>query len=89
MSQPYTKDILNSLYHSVITTGLAVPFSIIGTKMTKLDVSDPAKPDLGRFWHFTEFGKLTLVIFGYNIGCCYKRVLVNSKLIPDHVINIK
>ena len=60
MSQPYTKDILNSLYNSVITTGLAVAYSIIGTKMTKLDVGDPAKPD------FTDFGKLTLVIFGYN-----------------------
>ena len=49
MSQPYTKDILNSLYHSFITTGLAVAYSIIGTKMIKLDVGDPAKPDLEDF----------------------------------------
>ena len=45
MSQTYTKDILNSLYHSGITTGLAVAFSIIETKIIKLDIGDPAKPD--------------------------------------------
>ena len=43
MSQPYTKDILNSLYHSVITTGQAVAYSIIGTKIIKLDVGDQAR----------------------------------------------
>ena len=58
-------------------------YSIIGTKMIKLDVGDPAKPD------FADFDKLTLVIFGYNFACCYKRLLVHSKLIPDDVINTK
>ena len=40
MSQQYvppTKDIINTLYHSAIITGLAVAYSVIGKKLIKLE----------------------------------------------------
>ena len=80
MTQPYAKDILNTIYHSAITTGLAVGYSILGKKMIRLDVGDSAKPDLA------DFSKLTLVI---TLAVATKDWLVNSKLIPGDIINNK
>jgi len=56
MSVPPTKDIINTLYHSAIITGLAVGYSMIGKKLVKLDVGDQSKPDL------KDFIKLTAII---------------------------
>ena len=80
MTQPYKKDILNTLYHSAIATGLAVGYSILGKKMIRLDVGDPAKPDLA------DFGKLTLVI---TLAVATKVWQVNCKILPADIINNK
>jgi len=78
MAQPYpTKDIINTLYHSAVTTLLAVTFSILGRKLIKLDVGDPSRADL------TEGIKLTLVVSAATIT---KDWLVNSKIIPSDII---
>ena len=59
MSTPYpTKDVVNTVYHSAIITGLAVGYSMIGKKIIKLNVGDPSRPNI------TEFIKLS---FLFNI----------------------
>ena len=41
-----TKDIANTIYHSAVSTILAVGFSMAGKKLIRFDVGDPARPDL-------------------------------------------
>ena len=72
MTQPYRKDIVNTLYHSDVTNGLAVGYLILGKEMMRLDVLDPAKPD------FADFSKFTLVI---TLAIATNDWLINSKLI--------
>ena len=83
MSQTYippTKDILNTLYHAAIITGFAMLYSMIGKKLIKLNVGDPAKPDL------LDFGKLTAVI---TLSVATKDWLVNNKIIPNDIVNTR
>jgi len=75
-----TKDIANTVYHSAVTTILAVGFSMIGKKLVKFDVGDPARPDL------TEVLKLTAVI---TLSTFAKDWLVNSKIIPADIVPYK
>ena len=77
---PPTKDILNTLYHSSVITGLAILYSVIGKKLIRLDVGDPAKPDL------LDFGKLTVVI---TLSVATKDWLVNNKILPNDIVNIR
>ena len=77
---PPTKDILNTLYHSAIITGFAIFYSVLGKKLIKLDVGDPAKPDL------VDFGKLTAVI---TLSVATKDWLVNNKIIPNDIVNTR
>ena len=69
-----SKDLINTLYHSAIVTSLAIGYSMIGKKLVKLDVGDPAKPDL------SDFVKLTAVI---TLAVASKDWLVINKIIPD------
>lgn len=78
MSYPQTKEIVNTLYHSGVITAIAVLYSIIGKKLIKLDVGDPAKADL------LDFGKLTAVI---TLSVASKDWLVNNKLIPNDLLS--
>ena len=81
MAEPYpTKDIINTLYHSDVTTGLAVAYSILGRKLIKLDVGDPSRADL------TEALKLTLVVSAATVT---KDWLVNHKIIPIDIVTNK
>ena len=83
MSQAYvppTKDIINTLYHSAIITGFALFYSVLGKKLIKLDVGDPAKPDL------FDFGKLTVV---RTLSVATKDWLVNNKILPNDVVNTR
>ena len=83
MSQQYvppTKDIINTPYHSAVITGLAVIYSVIGKKLIKLDVGDPAKPDI------TDFLKLPAVI---TLSVASKDWLVIHKIILDDIISSK
>jgi len=77
MSGP-TKDIANTIYHSAVTTGLVVGYSMIGKKMVKLDVGNPARPDL------TDALKLTIVVI---LATFTKYWLVNNKIILGDIIN--
>jgi len=77
MSGP-TKDIANTIYHSAVTTVLVVGYSMIGKKMVKLDVNDPARPDL------TDTLKLTIVV---TLATFTKDWLVNNKILPADIIN--
>jgi len=77
MSSP-TKDIANTIYHSAVTTVLVVGYSMIGKKMVKLDVGDPARPDL------TDALKLTIVV---TLATFTTDWLVNNKIIPADIIN--
>jgi energy-converting hydrogenase Eha subunit G len=73
-----TKEIVNTIYHSAVTTILAVGFAMAGKKLIKFDVGDPARPDL------TEVLKLTTVI---TLSTFTKDWLVNSKIIPADIVN--
>jgi hypothetical protein len=47
MASPYlTKDVANTIYHSAVITTLVVGYAMIGRKLVKLDVGNPARPDL-------------------------------------------
>lgn len=77
MAQPYpTKDIVNALYHSAVETGLIVAYSVLGKKLIKLDVGDPAKAD------FTEGMKLVAVV---TLSVITKEYLIKMKIIPDDI----
>jgi hypothetical protein len=79
MAQPYpTKDILNTIYHSALTTSLAVAYAVVGRKLIKLDVGDPARPNL------TDMVKLTMVI---TAGEITKDALIKYKLLPADIIS--
>jgi len=71
------KDIANTAYQSAILTALAVGYSMIGKKLIRLDVGDPARADI------TEFIKLSLVI---TISMFTKDWLVKQKIVPDYII---
>ena len=73
MSLPATKNIVNTLYHAATLTAISIVYSVAGKKLIKLDVGDPAKPDL------LDFAKLTSVI---TISVATKDWLVNNKIIP-------
>ena len=75
-----TKDIVNTLYHLAIITGMAVAHSVIGKKLIKLNVGDPAKPGL------TDFIKLTAII---SLSVASKDWQVIHKIIPDDIITSK
>ena len=80
MSQQYTpptKEIANTLYHSAVLTGLSIIYSVLGRKLIKLDVGDPAKPDL------LDFAKFTAVI---TLSVATKDWLVNHKIIPNDMM---
>ena len=79
MAQPYpTKDILNTIYHSAITTTLAIAYAVMGRKLIKLDVGEPAKPNL------TDMVKLTMII---TAGDLTKDALIKYKLLPADIIS--
>jgi hypothetical protein len=79
MAQPYpTKDIVNTVYHSALTTSLAVVYSVIGRKLFKLDVGDASRPNL------TDVVKLTMVI---TAGEFTKEGLIKYKIIPADILN--
>jgi hypothetical protein len=74
MASPYpTKDVANTIYHSAVITTLAVGYAMIGRKLVKLDVGDPAIPDL------TEALKLTIVV---TLATATRDWLVKNKIIP-------
>ena len=73
-----SKEIVNTLYHSTVVTSLAIAYSMIGKKLIKLDVGDPAKPDL------LDFVKLTSVI---TLSAASKDWLVINKILPENIIN--
>ena len=75
-----TKEIANTVYHSAVTTGLAIGYSMIGKKLVKFDVGDPAKADL------TEVLKLTAVI---TLSTFTKDWLVNSNFFSADIVNSK
>jgi len=77
MSTPPTKDIINTLYHSAIITGLAVAYSMVGKKLIKMDVGDPSKPDL------QDFIKLTAVV---TLSVASRDWLVLHKIIPEDIL---
>ncbi len=72
-----TKDVANTIYHSAVTTVLVVGYAMIGRKLVRLDVGDPAKPDL------TEALKLTIVV---TLATVTKDWLVKNKIIPEDII---
>jgi len=80
MSLPYQKDIMNTVYHSVIITGLTVLYIILGRKLVKLDVGDPSRPDLA------SVGKMALAVTAAEMT---KECLVKNKIIPDDIVRIK
>ena len=71
------KDIANTAYQSAIITALAVGYSMLGKKLIRFDVGDPARPDI------TEFVKLSLAI---TVSMFTKDWLVKQKIIPDYII---
>ena len=40
---PKPKDIVNTVYHAAVLSGLTVAYSMLGSKMIKFDVGDPSK----------------------------------------------
>ena len=68
------------MYNSAVITGFAIFYSVLGKKLIKLDVGDPAKPDL------INFGKLTAVI---TLSVATKDWLVNNKIIPNDIVNTR
>jgi hypothetical protein len=56
---------------------LAIGYSMLGKKLIKLDVGDPAKPNL------SDFVKLTAVI---TFSVATKDWLVINKVIPDDIV---
>lgn len=79
MAQPYpTKEFVNTIYHSAVTTTLAVAYAVLGRKLIKLDVGDPGRPNL------MDLVKLTLVI---TAGEVTKEGLIKYKIIPADILN--
>ena len=79
MAQAYpTKDIVNTIYHSTLTTTIAVGFAVLGRKLIKLDVGDPSRPNL------MDMVKLSLVI---TAGEFTKDGLIKYKIIPADILN--
>ena len=78
MASPYpVKDIANTntAYHSAVITSLAIGYSMLGKKLIRLDVGDPARP---------EFIKLSVVV---TLSMFTKDWLVKQKLIPDDILH--
>lgn len=79
MAQPYpAKDVLNTIYHSSLTTAIAVIYATLGRKLMKLDVGDPARPNL------SDVFKLTMVITASDFT---KDVLIKYNVIPADIIS--
>ncbi len=40
---PKPKDLINTVYHAAVLSGLTVEYSMLGNKIIKFDVGDPSK----------------------------------------------
>ena len=40
---PKPKDLINTIYHASVLSGLTVGFSMLGNKIIKFDIGDPSK----------------------------------------------
>jgi len=72
-SSPPTKDIANTVYHAAVTTALAVLYSMVGKKIIRLDVGDPARPDFYRIY------KVIRCDYFSNV---YKKLVGESPIYP-------
>lgn len=76
MSQPIpSKDIVNTIYHSAVESGLIVGYSILGKKIMKLN---PAKVDMN------DALKLVAVV---TLSVITKDWLIKNKIIPEDIVN--
>lgn len=77
MSEVDKKDIINTIYHSAIETGLIAGYSMIGKKVMKLNLGDPSKADIN------DILKLTGVV---ALSVITKDWLIKNKIIPEDIV---
>lgn len=80
MSTLYQKDIINTVYHSLITTSLTMFYIILGRKLVKLDVGDPSRADIA------TIGKMAVAV---TAAAMTKDCLIKNKMIPDEIVHNK
>ena len=79
MSQPVpSKDIINTIYHSAVESGLIVGYSILGKKIMKLNPGDPSKVDMNDALQLVAIVTLSVIT---------KDWLVKNKIIPEDIIH--
>jgi hypothetical protein len=81
MSQevPKPKDIVNTIYHAAVLSGLTVGYSMIGKKLIKFDVGDPSK----------DYDTMFKLVIPVSLAVVTRDWLVAQKFLPDDVINPK
>lgn len=76
MDQYKPKDVVNTIYHAAILSGLTVGYSMLGKKFIKFDVGDPSK-------EYEAIIKLTVPV---SLAVVTKDWLVKQGL-PNDIIN--
>ena len=76
MVQNYTKDIKESIYHSVVVSALAVGYTMLGKTLIKM-----SPPSLGKF-DVEDSVKLVGII---ALSDFMKDYLIKQKIIPNNI----
>lgn len=81
MSQemPKPKDIINTIYHAAVLSGLTVGYSMIGKKMIKFDVGDPSR----------DYEAIFKLVIPVSLSVITRDWLVTQGFLPNDVINNK
>ena len=77
MSQevPKPKDIVNTIYHAAVLSGLTVGYSMIGKKLIKFDVGDPSK----------DYDTMFKLVIPVSLAVVTRDWLVAQKILPPDI----
>ena len=76
---PKPKDIVNTIYHAGVLSGLTVGYSMIGKKFIKFDVGDPSK----------DYETIFKLVIPVSLSVVTRDWLVNQGFLPNDILNNK
>jgi hypothetical protein len=74
---PAPKDIVNTLYHSAVLSGLTVGYSMVAKKFMKFDVGDPSK----------DYESILKLVVPVTLSVVTRDWLVAKGFIPNNILN--
>jgi len=74
---PKPKDLVNTIYHASVLSGLTVGYSMIGKKFIKFDVGDPSR----------DYETIFKLVIPVTIAVVTRDWLVSQGFLPNDIMN--